>query len=170
MAYLWQVSGQNSTSRRWILLWTDFGLAILSLLRQAWSISHLYGRVSSCVRTFLTLKYWFLTSFCSFFSTVQVGAFSEWIYESLVFHFHDLESRDYLPPYVCKCRISDNWRTFGRAAVVCEITLQRCCISVWILSFADSSFWRCEYFTCRCFSTQSFQYLVSFIAQWYVHI
>ncbi|KAK0229937.1 hypothetical protein EDD85DRAFT_1026378 [Armillaria nabsnona] len=32
------------------------------------------------------------------FSTVQVCAFSKWIYESLIDHFHDLENRDNLPP------------------------------------------------------------------------
>lgn len=39
---------------------------------------------------------------CSLFSTVQVCAFSKWIYESLIDHFHDLENRDNLPPYVFK--------------------------------------------------------------------
>ncbi|KAK0224203.1 hypothetical protein IW262DRAFT_1371748 [Armillaria fumosa] len=64
-----------------------YGVSLILVL-QYFRCSARHDRFRTCVVVFLLV----------FFSTVQIGAFSEWIYESFIFHFHDLESRDYLPP------------------------------------------------------------------------
>ncbi|PBK63892.1 hypothetical protein ARMSODRAFT_520478 [Armillaria solidipes] len=64
-----------------------YGVSLILVL-QYFRCSARHDRFRTCMVVFLLV----------FFSTVQVGAFSTWIYESLIFHFHDLESRDYLPP------------------------------------------------------------------------
>ncbi|PBK63904.1 hypothetical protein ARMSODRAFT_1007437 [Armillaria solidipes] len=51
-----------------------------------------FGRRDALSRASVTV------SILVFFSTVQVCAFSKWVYESLIDHFDDLESRDNLPP------------------------------------------------------------------------
>ncbi|KAK0229915.1 hypothetical protein EDD85DRAFT_850001 [Armillaria nabsnona] len=66
-----------------------------------------------------------------FFSTVQVGAFSQWIYESFVFHFHDLESRDYLPPAAVILLFSDYLVSF----------IAQCFFVSQIWTISQSSLW-----------------------------
>ncbi|KAK0499083.1 hypothetical protein EDD18DRAFT_1155334 [Armillaria luteobubalina] len=55
-----------------------------------------FGRHDSLSRASVTV------SLLALFSTIQICAFSKWIYESLIDHFDDLENRDNLPAYVFK--------------------------------------------------------------------
>ncbi|KAK0499099.1 hypothetical protein EDD18DRAFT_62311 [Armillaria luteobubalina] len=64
-----------------------YGVSLILVL-QYFRSSAGHDRFRTCAVVFLLV----------FFSTIQIGAFSEWIYESLILHFHDLETRDYLPP------------------------------------------------------------------------